>query len=57
MLLGSSAQDIVHHADVPVCIVRLPRSSGPREQGGSQGPIRRRDRLGGLLREHERDAA
>ncbi len=29
----------------------------PREQGGGQGPIRRRDRLGGLLREYERDAA
>ena len=25
MLLGSIAQHIVHHADVPVCIVRLPR--------------------------------
>ncbi len=25
--------------------------------GGGQGPIRRRDRLGGLLREYEREAA
>ena len=33
------------------------RTPVAREQGGGQGPIRRRDRLGGLLREYEQDAA
>ncbi len=33
------------------------RTSVAREQGGGQGPIRRRDRLGGLLREYDREAA
>ena len=33
------------------------RTPVPRDQGGGQGPIRRRDRLGGLLREYEREAA
>ena len=29
----------------------------PREQGIGQGLVRRRDRLGGLLREYDREAA
>ncbi len=33
------------------------RTPVAREQGGGQGPIRRRDWLGGLLREYEREVA
>jgi hypothetical protein len=32
------------------------RTPVPREQGGGQGPVRRRDRLGGLLGEYDREA-
>jgi putative transposase len=33
------------------------RTPVPPAPGGGQGPIRRRDRLGGLLREYDRNAA
>ena len=33
------------------------RTPVPRATSGGQGPIRRRDRLGGLLREYDRDVA
>jgi putative transposase len=33
------------------------RTPVPRDQAGGQGPVQRRDRLGGLLREYEREAA
>jgi putative transposase len=33
------------------------RTPVPRDQGGGQGPVRRRDVLGGLLREYWREAA